>query len=323
MPKASNGSEIATRRSTPRTMWLGVVSGCKCMPCETPRRAYPSGAGGRVKFYKPTDYYYNMEPYTGLTVPCGTCILCRIEQARQWAVRITHEATQHTANSFITLTYSDPNIPPHGSLRYQDLVKFWKRLRYHYGRLSYYAVGEYGETSMRPHYHACIFGHDFTEGAITKAETPHRLWTNLKLEAAWQLGAVTVGQLTHETALYTSQYVLKKQRSKQRYVYIDETTGELIQTQAPRSFMSKNIAQRWWSKWNQGVEDWDHVVINARPQKPPRAYDKWLGANKPEKLEEIKEERIQKMKEKTKTKEQTRAHAENARARERQRVKSV
>ena len=42
----------------------------------------------------------------GLSLPCGRCIGCRLERARQWAVRIMHESKMHDTNCFLTLTYS-------------------------------------------------------------------------------------------------------------------------------------------------------------------------------------------------------------------------
>lgn len=290
------------------------------MPCEAPIRAYQAAGGGPLTFNVPNPNRH-ATTYKALDVPCGTCILCRNETARQWAVRIAHEAQQWPDNAFVTLTYSDENIPPHGSLQYQDLVKFWKRLRKQTGSLKYYAVGEYGDKTLRPHYHAAIFGHDFTTNRIMIREKPTRLWTSPILEEAWGLGQVSVGKLTFETARYTASYVTKKLKSKQQYVRVDEATGELIQLQQPRAFMSKNIARDWWDAWKQGTIDHDRVVINGRPQKPPRAYDKWLGGEQPEKLEQIKEQR--KRQALQLTPEQARAHARNAHARAKNKSKSV
>jgi hypothetical protein len=51
-----------------------------------------------------------------LKIPCGRCIGCRLEYSRQWAMRCHHEASLHTFNSFITLTYDPENLPQDGSL---------------------------------------------------------------------------------------------------------------------------------------------------------------------------------------------------------------
>ena len=44
-------------------------------------------------------------------VPCGCCIGCRLDYARQWAERCIHEADSHTDNYFLTLTYDDDHLP--------------------------------------------------------------------------------------------------------------------------------------------------------------------------------------------------------------------
>ena len=44
-------------------------------------------------------------------------------------------------------------------------MKLSKRLRDRvgYGRFRFYACGEYGETTNRPHYHAILFNYDFPD----------------------------------------------------------------------------------------------------------------------------------------------------------------
>lgn len=290
------------------------------MPCAAPLRAYKA-ATGRLVFFKTTDKAYWQEPYTGLTIPCGYCILCREEQARQTAVRIHHEALLWEENAFITLTYDEANLPTYGSLDYRHLVLFWKRLRKQIGELRYYAVGEYGDKSLRPHYHACLFGHAFTKDRIIVQEQPHLLWENLELTRCWGLGRVTVGELNFQTARYTASYVCKKLRSKQRYVRIDEATGELIAVTQPRAFMSRNIGKDWWITWGHQLKDHDRVVINGQPQKPPKAYDRWLGEVDEGKLGEIKKRREEKAKPQNKS--QTHARARTAHVRAERKSKSV
>lgn len=266
------------------------------MPCEHPLTAYrPTRAPFGALVFTRDGLPPRDQTYLAQQVPCGTCILCRQEQARQQAIRIAHEAQQHEANCFVTLTYDDNNLPKYGSLQYSDLQKFWKRARKEFGTLRYYAVGEYGDKSMRAHYHACIFGHDFTEGRIITTESPHRLWINPLLTRCWGLGNVSVGALNFATARYTAQYVTKKLRSGQKYVRTDEETGELIPLEQPRAFMSKNLGRTWWDQWNHTVTAHDRVIIDARPQKPPRAYDKWLRQKSPIAAEIQTAQRIKKM----------------------------
>jgi hypothetical protein len=289
------------------------------VPCENTIEAYRPANGGPLRFTQPRDG----RAYTRIDLPCGQCILCRLEHARQWAVRITHEAQLHTESSFVTLTYDDEHLPPHNGLNYADLQKFWKRLRKAIGPLRYYAVGEYGDQTHRPHYHACIFGHAFTANRTIVRQQPTLLWTNPVLEAAWGLGHVSVGALTFQTAQYTASYVTKKLNNKRRYVRLDEETGELVPLVQPRAFMSLRpaVAKTWLSRFGKQIYHHDQVVIEGRPQKPPKYYDKWLASTAPERAEQIKEKRKEQS-QKLST-EQAHARAENARARGKMRTKTV
>lgn len=292
------------------------------MACRKPLEAYRAADGGPLLFNRPhrgqagTDYHK-------LHIPCGQCILCRLEHARQWAVRITHEASFHEANSFITLTYADQHLPTHNSLQYEDLQKFWKRLRKHVGKLRYYAVGEYGDKTLRPHYHACVFGHAFTADRVILRQQPNLLWTSPMLEEIWGLGHVSVGALNFQTAQYTAAYVTKKLNRDKRYVRIDETTGELIALQQPKAFMSRGraIGKDWLEEFGDNVYAHDQVVIEGRPQKPPKYYDRWLENRSKIALELIKITRREKAKKITP--EEGEAKARNAAARARLRDKAA
>lgn len=305
------------------------------MPCADPINAFRPATGGPLKFKEPRDG----RAYNPIQVPCGTCILCREDQARQWATRLTHEAQFWDESSFVTLSYAPENEPPHGGLQYEDLQKFWKRLRKNYGSMRYYAVGEYGDKTNRPHYHAAIFGHAFTENRRIVRQKPTALWTNPILEKAWGLGHVSVGALNYQTASYTASYMMKKLVSKQKYVWTDEETGELIELEQPKAMMSRNIAKSWFMKYGHAVYHHDHVIIGGRPQKPPKAYDEWMKKSDPDfivatngdtwKAPKINEQKMEKIKEERKTKaiKQTdlerRAHARNAHARAKRKIKTV
>jgi len=261
-----------------------------------------------------------------MEVPCGTCLLCREEQARQTAVRIHHESQAYADNSFITLSYADEHLPPYGSLNYDHMDEFWNRLRATVRRRSkkdrtvlprvrYYYVGEYGDRTLRPHYHACVFGHAFLSERIILRTTPTLLWTSPDLVEAWGRGHVAIGDLNFASARYTAQYICKKLRARQKYVRVDHATGELLDLVQPRAFMSKNLGKEWWTKWHQQTIDHDHVIINGRPQKPPKAYDKWLKDASPQIIERIKEERRKKALANPKTEAQAEGKEKNALAR--------
>jgi hypothetical protein len=140
-------------------------------------------------------------------VPCGQCLSCRINKRRVWTHRIMLEALKHHENSFITLTYSDENYPKGGSLDPKELQNFIKRLRKANveDRLRYYSVGEYGDTTQRPHYHLALFGSGSRNvDRITKA------WSR----NGEPIGLVDVGHLTFASAQYIAGYVTKKMTKK-------------------------------------------------------------------------------------------------------------
>lgn len=98
-------------------------------------------------------------------VPCGRCQLCKKTRLDSWTLRLVHESSYYQEVAFVTLTYSDDLLPlglcGRGTLSRSDLQKFFKRLRKNLGpsrKIKYYACGEYGKTTFRPHYHAIIFG---------------------------------------------------------------------------------------------------------------------------------------------------------------------
>jgi len=281
------------------------------MACAAPVTAWRPATGGPLLFKPPKDGHY----YTQLEVPCGTCILCRGEQARQWAVRITHEAQQHETSSFVTLTYSDEHLPEHNSLCYRDLQLFFKRLRKQMGKFRYYAVGEYGDKTLRPHYHACIFGHAFEQNRLIVRETPTLLWTQEWLCEVWGKGHVSVGALNYQTAAYTASYIQKKLTKKQQYVRVDEETGELIRLEQPRALMSRRpgIGREWYEQHKNYTYNHDHVVINGTPAKPPKYYDNLLKKENEKWIKEIKLKRSENAT--PATDEQLRARARNAHAR--------
>lgn len=77
-------------------------------------------------------------------------------------MRLLHELNYHKSAVFLTLTYSDEYLPENNSLSKRDLQLFVKRLRKDLAdsgrKIKYFACGEYGDTTERPHYHAIIFG---------------------------------------------------------------------------------------------------------------------------------------------------------------------
>jgi hypothetical protein len=59
---------------------------------------------------------------------------------------------------FVTYTYNNEHLPEDESLVPEHIQLYWKRFRKNRGiKIRYFVVGEYGDKSGRPHYHAIIY----------------------------------------------------------------------------------------------------------------------------------------------------------------------
>ena len=154
-----------------------------------------------------------------ITVPCGKCANCLSNQRSDWTFRLNQELKNSSSAYFVTLTYSEENVPYIGetsTLRKKDLQDFIKRLRrYHdmevekYQKLvnasyielnppqiRYYAIGEYGPETLRPHYHGLFFN-------VSPEVIQH-------IEKIWKLGFIKVGDVNTASIHYCTKYVINR-----------------------------------------------------------------------------------------------------------------
>lgn len=259
------------------------------MPCHKPLTAWivrNPGGNARILF-KPT--IPGCEP---ISLPCGRCIGCRLERARQWAVRCVKEAQLHEKNCFLTLTYSDENLPENRSLRKSDLQKFFKRFRKFLvdRKILYFACGEYGDATARPHYHALIFGFEFEDKKriVVKNERGFSVHSESPtLRRLWPLGLSSCDGFSFESAAYVARYNLKKVNGEMAEEYYQGRQPEfLVMSRRPA------IAQRWYEKYGQEVRNLDSVVSRGIECKPPRFFDKLTKKFFPAVFESIQERRL-------------------------------
>lgn len=152
----------------------------------------------------------------GLALRCMQCELCRRYRAKVWAHRIMLEATQHENNAFVTLTYDDEHLPADGSVNPETTQLWLKRFRKAVSplRIRYYLVGEYGEKTMRPHYHAVIFGYPTCSRGQTDLKRKNCCTSCDTVKRTWQQGAVQVARVEPASASYVAGYVQSKIRRR-------------------------------------------------------------------------------------------------------------
>lgn len=143
-------------------------------------------------------------PYMKGAIPCGCgqCMPCRLNRRRLWTHRMMLESYMHKASCFATLTYGPKTIPQKGSLDPNHTRLFLMRLRkqMYPRKLRYVLVGEYGDLSQRPHYHAAFYGLSLLEEELVRK--------------SWDHGHIMLGDLTSDSAQYIAGYVTKKLTNK-------------------------------------------------------------------------------------------------------------
>lgn len=239
-------------------------------------------------------------PLEELTVPCGGCIGCRTDYVRQWAVRCYHEASLYDRNCFLTLTYNDESLPPDWNVNKVHFQKFVRRARKAGFVFRYFHCGEYGDLNGRPHYHACIFGEDFSKDrAFFRMSNGYKIYVSPTLTKLWSLGHAYIGSLTLESAAYVARYVMKKARGSNLVpIHVDTDSGEVWERVKEYVTMSlkPGIGQGWLEKYSDEVYRGDFLVIDGKKIPPPRYYDKKFEEDNEARLMFIKEERERKAK---------------------------
>lgn len=262
------------------------------MACFKPRAAFRNPSGGPLSFqYRKT--------YAQITIRCGNCIGCMIDDSRDWAARSMHESKLHTHNSFLTLTLKNWQT----NLDHTQFQLFIKRLREaalqgevgnstilhqrHTGDgrheqraiVRYHMCGEYGPLNGRPHYHANMFGINFADRKVWK-KTPagYQLYKSETLDKIWSLGQASIGTLTPETAGYTARYNMKKAGEKNKnWNIINPDTGEIIIRSPEYQKMSRNpgIGKNWIKQFKTDVYPRGTILINSKETTTPRFYDEY------------------------------------------------
>jgi len=246
--------------------------------CFHPIQAYQSPEGGKLVFADVGD----VRP---ITIPCGSCVGCRTTRARNWAIRCMHEASLHTYNSFVTLTYSDANLPESGSLVYRDFQNFMKRLRKSKGPARFFMCAEYGTRTLRPHYHALLFGvHFHDREKLFTTPAGHDVYVSAELSKLWGLGHCSIGSVTTGSAMYIAKYcITKKPSDSPAYSRVDIDTGEVTRVLPEFSHMSlkPGIGAAWFAKYKEDCFPHDYIYVDGVKRPVPKYYKSLLSDLEP------------------------------------------
>lgn len=241
------------------------------MTCYSPITAFKPADGGAISFRE-------VVGSREVNIACGQCIGCRIAKRDSWAFRCYAESRMYRENSFVTLTYDNDNIPTHGSLNYSDVQSFHHRLRKRLGPFRFFVVGEYGEQTLRPHYHALYFGLSFPDAVKSNSVySKHDVFESKLLSDCWGKGQCSIGSVTYESARYCAVYTTKKitgDLAELHYSRLIKETGELVQVdpEFARMSLKPGIGASWFDKYYPEVLAHKGVHVNNRKQKIPSYF---------------------------------------------------
>lgn len=185
------------------------------------------------------------------------------------------------------------------TLRPKHLQDFIKRIRrwqeYHYGNtIKFYACGEYGSRSGRPHYHLIMYGlklMPFGIDAWKKVQNGTTVYECKELEQFWPYGNVIVGKVTFESCAYVARYMLKKKKGEYGEFY---RTFNLV-PEFTRMSLKPGIGLRYYQNNADQIYKDDMIYLATEKKgikvKPPRYFDIRAADEFPGIFEQIKVER--------------------------------
>lgn len=210
-----------------------------------------------------------------ISVPCGKCEKCAARRISGWSFRLMQQDRKSISSYFLTLTYEPERCPitkgGFMDLRKKDLQLFFKRLRKsHEGTglesIKYYACGEYGGKSWRPHYHIIIFNVEL-ELMIGKRHADMVKSGAIPLDGKWPFvikqwpnGHATIGEVTGASVGYTMKYISKPKRiplhrnddREREFALMSKGIGKSYLTPAIEAYHKADLLNRMYLTTEQG-----------------------------------------------------------------------
>lgn len=210
-----------------------------------------------------------------IAIRCGNCYGCKLDKARDWSLRCSHEAQLYESSLFLTLTYENPPADCGEScqhagptLRPSDFVKFMKRLRKARPnqRVRFFQCGEYGPTTLRPHHHALLFNFGVSDSQRCRKSGDYYLYRSEELEQLWTHGKVEFGEVNFRTASYIARYTVKESITPH-----NAHPDYLTMSRRP------GIGRLWLEKYTSDVYPSGQCITPSGTQvRAPRYYDQQL-----------------------------------------------
>jgi hypothetical protein len=238
-------------------------------------------------------------------VPCGKCPACLNRRRAGWAFRLTEEQRVSTSSAFLTLTYEDQHLKysdaGYPTLYTKDHQDFVKRLRKTIGThftneqsrpIKYYAVGEYGTNTHRPHFHSIMFN------------LPREYFQHPELLTRdWKLGQTLLAECNPKTIAYVTGYVNKTlyitgqdplDDRKKEMTMCSKGLGQSYLTEARKEYYKKiltpyliveNGDKRTMPRYykDKMYDEVDKILVNAATQayieENPPFKDEWHRKN--------------------------------------------
>ena len=206
-------------------------------------------------------------------VPCGKCVACLSRRRNEWTYRLTAEQKSCNYSFFVTLTYSDENVPirvvdekPYFVFRKSDVQKYIKRVRYFLSKFdiscNYYLVSEYGAHTHRPHYHALFFVYD--------KNNHYNQVANL-FRKEWNFGYCVVKITNPANIHYVTKYCVKSLQE-----HFNDVIDDVFTLSSKASYLGKGFEDKLEIQVSDNVRS-PLVYFNGYQQAMPRIYREKLG----------------------------------------------
>lgn len=281
------------------------------MKCTRPRVAYHDKETNSVKIHYTKHFHDSktgLDPYLvhnsatnySFPLPCGKCLSCRLDQSAEKAVRFKNEFDNSpNGGMFLTLTYDDEHLP----FNYEQAFSYFNK--HHFrdcvdgirdsirnglglelrqsippeNRFKVFGIGEYGDETGRPHFHAIVFNYKFEDLSVATVRDGNPVYHSQFLAQKWPYGLHEIGEVVPETINYVARYAVKKIGAK-----------PLHPAQPPEGivYRSHGIGQSYLDKYIDDLWNTGKAFDGIREVPLPRYYKKKLLASDPIRYESLK-----------------------------------